>query len=217
MFVTVPMLDALYMEDLRDATEMHGLVLLTLPSYVHRSGDLGMWPVSELNTAMAGLGLGLEGVFDARVDPDPRVVKGQEEEPWNDNVLSVLFTQNAMTAHVSPLSFAPAFYAASDVVDFSLGLKERTPENSEGYWRRMHLCLRIALSSYQNRGHELGRVIVHGEEAGNEDFMALLREEVKRAQWSDQEEKRPRWEIDDMYSASRGAAVFCELVSAGSR
>ena len=215
VFVTAPLLDALYVEDLLDAVEPHGLVLLTLPSYVHRSGDVAMWPVSEVNTAMAGLGLGLEGVFEREVSRELESGLKAEEKPWNENVFSVLFTKFALTAHVSPLSFAPHFYAASGIVDFSLGLNERTPENSGEYWRRLRLSLRQALDSYQNRGHELGRVIVYGEEAGNEEFIGILREEVRRAQWSDAEERRPRWEMGDMFSASRGAAVFASWCHRG--
>ena len=49
--------------------------------------------------------------------------------------------------------------------------------------------LRKALDSYLNRGHELGRVIVHGEDAENGIFRRILREEVEAAQGSGEEER----------------------------
>jgi hypothetical protein len=58
-FVTIPYLPALYMEDLVDAFEYTGIRLLTLPWYVHRSGDQAQWPVTEINTAYAGNGFGI--------------------------------------------------------------------------------------------------------------------------------------------------------------
>ena len=64
VFLTAPYLPALYMEDLLDAAEHVGLQLLTLPWYIFRSGDSAQWPVSHINSAMAGMGLGLDGVFD---------------------------------------------------------------------------------------------------------------------------------------------------------
>ncbi|KAE9363853.1 hypothetical protein N431DRAFT_432025 [Stipitochalara longipes BDJ] len=211
VFVTVPPLLALYNEDLVDAAEFRGLTLLTLPWYVHRSGDAAQWPVSEINTAMAGLGLGLEGVFDTGRE-EHREMRLEdvidEEESWNENVFSVLFTNDVLTAHVSPVSFAPHFYAAGGIVDFTLGSKERTPYNEDRYWQDVRLALSKALDSYLNRGHELGRVIVHGNQVENEEFVKILREEVEAAQWSDEDEKRPRWYTGDEYTASRGAAIF---------
>ena len=200
-FLTVPHLPALYMEDLVDLAWDVGLQILTLPCYIYRSGDSAQWPVSHVNTAMAGMGLGLDGVFSPRSERE-------EEEPWNENVFSVLFTDHALTAHVSPILFAPHFYAAGGIANFSLGLESSTPENNETYWEEIRQALRMALYSYQ-RGHELGRVIVHGEHAENEIFGGILREEVKRAQWSDEDGKQPVWyRRETVFAASRGAAVF---------
>jgi hypothetical protein len=200
-FLTVPYIPALYMEDLVDLARNVGLELLTLPWYIYRSGDSAQWPVSHINTAMAGMGLGLDGVFPPR-DGD------EEEDPWNENVFSVLFTDEALTAHVSPILFAPHFYGASGIANFSLGLKSSTPEHNETYWEEIRQAIRIALNSYQ-RGHELGRVIVHGEHAENEIFDGILREEVRKAQWSDEDGKQPvSYRRETVFAASRGAAVF---------
>jgi hypothetical protein len=212
VFLTAPYLPALYMEDLLDAAEHVGLQLLTLPWYIFRAGDSAQWPVSHINSAMAGMGLGLDGVFDFEdfergVEAGKGVrAEGEEEKAWSENLLSVLFTERALTAHVGPFAWAPHFFAANGVANFSLGLASLRPELNETYWMEIREELRKALDSYLNRGHELGRVIVHGEDADNGIFEGILREEVEAAQW--REEGEVQWFVGDEWTASRGASVF---------
>jgi hypothetical protein len=162
---------------------------------------------------MAGMGLGLDGVFHfedsgrgVEVGEGVRREEG-EEKPWSENLLSVLFTQQAMTAHVGPFTWAPHFYAANGVANFSLGLASLRPEQNETYWMEIREELRKALDSYLNRGHELGRVIVHGEDAENGIFGRILREEVEAAQGREGEGE-VQWFVGDGWTASRGASVF---------
>jgi hypothetical protein len=54
----------------------------------------------------------------------------------------------------------------------------------------------------------LGRVIVHGEDADNDIFERILREEVEAAQGSDGEGREVQWYVGDEWTASRGASVF---------
>jgi hypothetical protein len=68
--------------------------------------------------------------------------------------------------------------------------------------------LRNALDSYLNRGHELGRVVVHGEDAENRIFSRILREEVDATQWRREKGKEVQWFVGDEWTASRGASVF---------
>jgi hypothetical protein len=214
VFLTAPFLPALYMEDLLDAAENAGLQILTLPCYVFRAGDCAQWPVSHVNSAMAGLGLGLDDVF--HFESSGRSVEagkdGKEEKekgkPWSENLFSVLFTEQALTAHVGPFTWAPHFYAADGVANFSLGLASLRPEQNETYWMEIRRELRKALDSYLNRGHELGRVIVHGENADNDIFERILREEVEAAQGSGGEGREVQWYVGDEWTASRGASVF---------
>ena len=213
VFLTAPYLPALYMEDLLDAAEHVGLQLLTLPWYIFRSGDCAQWPVSHINSAMAGMGLGLDGVFGFE-DLERGVGIGErgkeeegEEKPWSENLLSVLFTEQALTAHVGPFTWAPHFYAANGVANFSLGLASLRPEQNETYWMEIRHELRKALDSYLNRGHELGRVVVHGEDAENGIFGRKLREEVEAAQGREGEGE-VQWFVGDEWTASRGASVF---------
>jgi hypothetical protein len=196
VFITVPLLPALYNEDLVDAAEFLGLQLLTLPWYINRSGDAAQWPVSEINTAMAGVRVGLKDVF-----PNP----SEDWRPWLDNVFFVLFTEQALTAHVSPIAWAPHFYAAVGVANFSLGLAAKGGKGEEMYWEEVRGVLRGALGGYLGRGNRLGRVIVHGEATGNEVFIKILREEVESSQ---KEKQQLRWHWGGDSAASRGAAVF---------
>ncbi len=232
-FITVPNLPALYLEDLADAAEHIKVQLLTLPSYIHRSGDQAQWPVSELNTAFAGNGFGLDGLYSRNINArlydddnddnnnsnnsDSSVLK----KPWSENVLSVLFTKTALTVHVLPLSVAAHFYAADGIANFSLGLSSRQhplahlnphgPANSP-YWFQIRLALRTALDSYLSRGHKLGRVISYGESAHNEMFDSILREEVLAAQFSDEPEWQPQFSSNDpVFAAARGAAEFARF------
>jgi hypothetical protein len=144
------------------------------------------------------MGLGLGSTF-----PGTNV-----SEPWSENILSVLFTNEGLTAHVSPIIFAPHLYAALGVVDFGLGLSEKERIGNETYWGEVRGAIKAALKIYLSRGSELGRVIVHGEAAGNDVFLQILKEEVDTAQLSDEPEKRPNWYVGDDWTASRGAAVF---------
>ena len=240
-FITVPNLPALYLEDLVDAAQHVNVQLLTLPNNMHRSGDQAQWPVSELNTAFAGNGFGLEGLYSRNVraeaydgdddddnDDDNNSDSSVPKIPWSDNVLSVLFTNIALTAHVLPLSSAPHFYAASGIANFSLGLlssrrhhpalsplSPHGPAYNSPYWFQIRLALRTALDSYLDRGHELGRVISYGESAHDEVFDSILRQEALAAQSSDEPERRrqpPQFSSHDpVFAAARGAAVFARF------
>ena len=203
VFVTVPLLSAMYMEDLVDAVAFVGLQVLTLPWGIHSNAFSAHLPVTEINTAFAGMGLGLDGIFPSK----------NETEPWSENIFSVLFTKKVLTAQVSHINRAPNFSAAKGIVNFRLGLEAMDTMGNETYWHAVRGALKNALDSYLygywHGGHELGRVIVHGEAAENDIFQGVLREEVKAAQWSNEEEKKPRfWSVDPVFAGSRGAAIF---------
>jgi hypothetical protein len=203
VFVTVPLLPAMYMEDLVDAVAFVGLQVLTLPWGIHSNAFSAHLPVTEINTAFSGMGLGLDGIFPSK----------NETEPWSENIFSVLFTKKVLTAQVSHIKRAPNFSAAKGIVNFRLGLEAMDTMGNETYWHAVRGALKNALDSYLygywHGGHELGRVIVHGEAAENDIFQEVLREEVKAAQWSNEEEKKPRfWSVDPVFAGSRGAAIF---------
>jgi hypothetical protein len=201
VFVTVPLLPAMYMEDLVDAAAFVGLQVLTLPWGIYGDAYSAHLPVTEINTAFAGMELGLDGIFPSK----------NETEPWSENIFSVLFTKKALTAQVSPIKRAPSFPAAEGIANFSLGLEAMDAMGNETYWHVVRSALKDALDShsYWHRGHELGRVILHGEAAENDIFQGVLREEVKAAQWSNEEEKQPQfWSVGPVFAGSRGAAIF---------
>ena len=138
-----------------------------------------------------------------------------------DNILSVLFTNAALTAHVGPFSSASHFYCVDGVANFSLGLSQCTNPPSDlparctaelPYWYQVRLALRKALGSYLGRGSHLGRVISYGESANNEIFDRVLREEVLAAQLSDGPDLQVEfWDNDPVFAAARGAAEFAKL------
>ena len=199
VFVTVPLLSAMYMEDLVDAAAFVGLQVLTLPRRNPLSGHL---PVTEINTAFAGMGLGLDGIFPSKI----------ETEPWSTDTFSVLFTKKALTAQVSSIKQASNWPMAKGIANFGLGLEAMDIMGNETYWHAIHSALKDALDSdpyWHRRGYTLGRVIVYGEAAENDIFQRVLREEVEAAQLSNEEEKQPRfWSVDPVFAGSRGAAIF---------
>jgi hypothetical protein len=165
VFVTVPLLPAMYMEDLLDAAALVGLQLLTLPWGIHGSAYSAHLPVTEINTAFAGMGFGLDGIFPSK----------NETEAWSQNTFSVLFTKKALTAQVSSIKRAPNFYAMNGIANFSLCLEALDAMGNETYWHAVRSALNGALDSdsswhYSHRSHELGRVIIHGEAAENDIF-----------------------------------------------
>jgi hypothetical protein len=195
------------MEDLVAAAEYNNIQLLTWPG--HRS--LGaQWPVSEINTAFAGNEFGFGCISGS--DSTKRRLQTHNlasKKPWSDNIFSVLFTHNALTAHVSPISCAPHFYAASGIANFSLGLPSDIDSSDSPYWLQIRFALRTALDSYSSRGYELGRVVSYGESANDEVFQSILREEVLAVQWPEHEVEFSSQ--DTVFAAGRGAAEFARL------
>lgn len=145
---------------------------------------------------MAGLRLGVPGVFPA---PD------EDHPPWSDNMLSVLFTNIALTAYVSPISYAPHLYEALGSANFSLGLSAKDDMEERKYWEEVRSFLREAIASYLGRGSVLGRVIVYGESSDTWEFLAVLKEEVESAQ---SHQNRIMTYYGREWAASRGAAIF---------
>lgn len=204
VFVTVPQLPAIYMEDLVDAVALVGLQLLTLPWSVYGGAYNAHFPVVEINTAFAGMGLGLDGIFPSE----------HKTDAWSENILSVLFTKKALTAHVLPLKRASYHYQPSvhGNVNFDLGLEAADAMGNETYWHAVRSALNNTVDpdgGFMHHGRKLGRVVVHGEAAHNDVFQSILREVVAAAQYSDDEETQPRfWSVDPVFAGSKGAAIF---------
>ncbi|KAF2492929.1 hypothetical protein BU16DRAFT_564231 [Lophium mytilinum] len=212
VFLTTPPLPGLYNEPLLDAADAAGIQMLTLPWYIHRSGDSAQYPVTTINAAFAGMCLGLKGL-------NITTPCNEDSESASDAIFSVLFTKHALAAHLTPLASAPHFYAAKGVVDFTLGsgAKRNAPNRPalpiDVYWRAVRAALREALGSYYI-GARLGRVVVYGDAADDEDFNKILREEVLAAQESDEEGERPVFVSSEaVYAGARGAAMFAKLCS----
>lgn len=232
-FITVPNLPALYLEDLVDAAEYVNVQLLTLPQITFRGGDEAEWPVSEINTAMAGNGLGLSQQDVTQGVNDEQGSKISDETPWSSALLSVLFTSSALAIFTGPFPSATGFTFAKGIVNFDLGLG-RCPSNFQhnyslgvdptcpapsSYWTQVRNAVRFALDSGQSRGTMLGRVVSYGECAQNERFDSILKEEVlDRHNDNDPGHEVHFFSDDPVFAAARGAATFavwCAKVSYG--
>lgn len=204
VFVTVPHLPALYNEDLVDACEYVGLQLLTLPWWVCRSGDSAQWPITHINTAMAGNDIGMCHEFMNATECLKEL--NCTYSGVSMNTFSVLYTMGSLVAHVSPMCNAMHFYAASGVVDLELA-QQMEGGTLEEYWTHLRDLLREALGSYLDRGHELDLVILHGSSEGyDHEFMDLLRQEVTQSQKSFTMPKIVK--EAPIFAAARGAAEF---------
>lgn len=195
VFVTVPWLPALYMEDLLDACDYARLRLLTLPWYIY--GQRSQIPVTEVSAAYAGNGRGLCRSYTNCTRC------GEEGAAFEDlNVLVVLFTRTALTVHVSPLAGAMHMYAAPGIANFSVGLDK---VDTGAYWNRLRSVVREGMHKYY-RSRELGLVIVHGEGARDQTFRRVLEEEVQALNPS----MPPTSDVDPVFAAARGAAEFAK-------
>lgn len=218
-FVTVPHVPAIYTEDLLDAAEHVNFQLLTLPIY--RSGDQAQWPVSELNSALAGNGIEFipwTGTKDTLDDQRKRTFEDLKTEmESNYNTFLVLFTQTALTAFCGPFWSSTHYFTSDGIANFSLGLSQCSEQSDlqtdecppeAPYWLEVRDTLRGALASYY-RGSELVRVVSWGESAHNEIFADILKREVLAAQKSVDPEDLPRFFSNfPVFSAARGAAEF---------
>lgn len=204
VFITVPLLLAIYIEDLLDAAALVGLQLLTLPQGIYSSVYSTHLPVTEINTAFVGIGLGLNGIFPSK----------NEIEAWSQNTFSVLFIQKVLTVQVSSIKRALNFYTIGGIANFSLSLEAIDAIGNETYQHAVRSALNSVLNSdsswhYLYRGHELSQVIIYREVAENDIFQGILREEVEAAQQSDKEEKQPRFQsVSPVFVGSKGAVIF---------
>jgi hypothetical protein len=208
-FITVPNLRALYLQDLIDAGSYAGVQLLTLPTWLYRTGDAGQYPVTEINTAFGGNGFGLDALHPNTTSVSlPNSPSAESSD--NSNRFSVLFTKTALTAHVS-VSCAAWFYAASGITNFTLG---SPPPNdlypSSPYWTTIRANLQAGLDSYY-RSWDLAHVLSYGELAHNVVFHHILREEVLVRRKDDEVE--PVFSSrDPVFAAARGAAELFAIV-----
>jgi hypothetical protein len=134
-----------------------------------------------------------------------------EVEPRNDSVLSNLFTNTVLTAHLSYLISAAHFNWDYGVANFRLGLSSSLSSLLiYGYWEQVRLALRSALDtlSWHRTWHSLSHVLIYGENAHRETFNKMSKEEVRDAQGRDWEEMPVFLSKDAVYEAGTGATVL---------
>ena len=199
--VTVPHIPAIYNEDLVDACNHAGIQYFMLRWSVFRVGDEAEFPVTALNTAYAGNGLGICGASYRNNCINQFSCKD------HSNVVGVLFTKMALTADVLPLWDAMHFYAADGIANFSLGFRFLSEKSSpEVCWAGVRL--HTALRAYFDRGSNLRCVVSYGGSATNEIFRKIITQKVLEAQEGDM---IPYFLAGDpVFTAARGAADLCK-------
>lgn len=197
--IAVPYLPAIYNEDLVDAAEYAGFQLIT-PFKL--SGDAEEQPISDINFSFCGMRLGsCRNFTNDTVDAGYNVSEKREGD-----TLSISFTMDMLTAHVTPMcGSAQYFYAAFGIADPWLGRGAiDVYASSDQYWAAVGAALVDALDSYSWRARELELVIVHGESATDPDFQHVLREKVTTYQTT---KEMPTVVMKEpLYAAALGAA-----------
>ncbi|KAK4494645.1 hypothetical protein PRZ48_014001 [Zasmidium cellare] len=205
--ISMPYLPAVFNEELVDLAQYAGFQLAT--PYI-QNGDRVFEAISDINYSFCGMRLGDCGMFANET------VESEVGGPVD--VLSVSYTLDMLTAHVSPMADGTWFYAASGIADpwLGKGAIEHYP-SPEDYWTAVADGLVKAMDSYQGRGDRLGSVIVHGESATDPQFQKFLREQVANHQKS---KKMPPVSMENpLYAAALGAAELgkrCMLHDDGS-
>lgn len=200
-FMTTPFLPALYTEDLLDALAYLKVEYLKLGFPYFRGWGSEQFPVSHLNSAYAGSGLGLcEDFLNSTHCAE------QLKQQCNDdqNAFVVQYTGQMLTAHVLPICYASHFYAAGGVVEPGLGSSASFRYGSERYWELVRHAIRKGLEAYYNRARDLTVVVGHGESIRDELFQLILKKEVRLAQ---ERNSTVKYVIgDEIFAASMGMA-----------
>ncbi|KAF2162478.1 hypothetical protein M409DRAFT_27103 [Zasmidium cellare ATCC 36951] len=210
--IATPYLPALFNEDLDDIAEYAGFQLIT-PFKL--SGDSEHKAITDINFSFCGMRLGNCQSFTNQTVNQELDVSPESD----DEILSVSYSIDMLTAHVSPLGgFANYFYAASGIADPWLGRGALEMYSSpHEYWTAVGYALVNATDSYSWRAARLSRVVVHSESATDPDFQRVLRENVTKYQIS---KSMPPVSMDSpLYAAALDAAELgkrCMLQDDGS-
>jgi hypothetical protein len=195
----MPHLPAVYVEDLVDACEQLGIYAIRSSTFM--SGDSGQYPVTEVNTAHAGMGLGLCDDWRPDVPCTGRIPPIENGGP---NILNLLFTDHAIAAYVSPLGGASSEFYSVGSSNFSLGLSAQTTfKTTDIYWHHVQGFINGVLNSIY-RGSCLDAAVLHGEHAEND----MLRQALVSAL---EGRKQPQFYIrNPLFAAARGAAELTD-------
>lgn len=203
--VTIPLLAALYQEDLEDAFEYAGLIYI--PHYPYWYGGL----FYEAGAAYIGNGFGLCSNYTDPVGCD-RERRNPPHQPMNENVLSVSYTRGLLTSTWASEGMWFSYPAPEGpvVADLNLGWDKRDENPNEEYYLASVRDAIITPVLEANRYilRETNKVLLHGECALNEWFQNLLREAVNGVL-----PKKPEiFALDPVFSSARGAAEMAKRV-----
>lgn len=203
--MTIPLLAALYQEDLEDAFEYAGLIYI--PHYPYWYGGL----FYETGAVYVGNGFGLCSNYTDPVGCDHER-KNPPYQPMNENVLSVSYTRGLFTSTWASEGMWFSYPAPEGpvVADLNLGWDKRDENpNQEYYWAAVRdAIITPVLEANKYIRRETSKVLLHGEYALNERFQNVLREAVEGVLPN----KPEIFAVDPVYSSARGAAEMAKRV-----
>jgi hypothetical protein len=188
---------ALYHEDINDAMEYVGLK----PLYLVGAGPDKDQP-HEASAADAGYG---EGLCSHYKDFD-RCENEERQMPVRE-VLTILYTKNALIMYKAPKTQALEFYdpPSRGSTYFSLGSNSiHDNPQEEYYWENMKDAVMEMLLRYGGERDPVTHVIVTGESALNPRFLEVVNSSISAIS-----EVRPVFfQSDPTFAAAKGAAEF---------
>ena len=203
--VTIPLLAALYQEDLEDAFEYAGL--LYIPHYPYWYGGL----FHETGAVYVGNGFGLCSNYTDPIGCE-RERKNPLHQPINENVLSALYTRGLLTSTWASEGMWFSYPAPEGpvVADLNLGWDKRYENpNEEYYWTAIRdAIIAPVLEANKYISRETNKVLLHADCTLVERFQSVLRQAVQGVLLN----KPEIYALDPVYSSARGAAEMAKRV-----
>lgn len=203
--MTIPLLAALYQEDLEDAFEYAGLIYI--PHYPYWYGGL----FHETGAVYVGNGFGLCSNYTDPVGCD-RERKNPPHQPMNENVLSVSYTRGLLTSTWASEGMWFSYPAPEGpvVADLNLGWDKRNDNpDEEYYWAAVRdAIITPVLEANKYISRQTNKVLLHGDCTLIERFQNVLREAVEGVLPN----KPEVFAFDPVYSSARGAAEMAKRV-----
>lgn len=207
--LTIPSLPGLSYEDLQDALEYAGLIMLSTHRHI---GD----KVSDTSAAFAGSGNGLCEHYD-----NVEACEDEEADMPISHILALSLSQTSFTAAYTYMQAAYRSILEKQVVHFDLGL-QNLPTNGKDiqgkealYWSRIRAV--IVDVGRASRG-ELSTLLLLGEDANNPGFIRTVQDTLRELLPDVSKQHvsamllsgKQNISVEPLYLAARGAAEFAK-------
>lgn len=192
----IPNAIALYDEDICDAMDYVGIRCLTGHNVNHQSHGL--------QAAYAGYGLGLCEKY-----ADYEACVEEEQQMPQRQVFAIDFTQNSLSVDMRSMTDTMyVFNPQRSRIDWEAGLASlQHYTDPEAYWDRVRaIVLELPLTKYEK--HDITTVLLLGESALNDVFLAVVHEVLGAVQTS----KPEIFVADPVYVAAKGAAELAKRI-----